>query len=253
LKRFLILPCLLSLMNNTRADPEIMVHQYDVASRGSIVSSLHANYVADGHRQSQDAAWPLDNLSSLMAEFATGIAPNWEVGIHLAGMRAGRNSESSQKGEWGSSALIFRLKYAQLMESGFFYGCNVEYGLNARRYISDGRTAELRGIFGYENDFLKLTLNPLLVKALSSEADPAVDFNMDFKVLHKPGKGFAWGGELYTDWGKLSSLNPGSGDRTVYLVAEFDAAEQSLHVGIGKGFKETPEHLILKAVLSRSF
>lgn len=240
-------------MSNTSADPEIMVHQYDVANRGSIVSSLHANYVANGHRESLDAAWPLDNLTSLMAEFATGIAPNWEVGIHLAGMHAGRNSENSNSGEWGSSALIFRLKYAQLMENGFFYGGNVEYGMNARRYISDGRTAELRGIFGYENDLLKLTINPLLVKALSSEADPAVDFNMDFKVLHKTGKGFSWGGELYTDWGKLNSLKPGSGDRTAYLVAEFDATDQSLHVGIGKGFKETPEHLILKAVWSRSY
>lgn len=253
MKRLLVLPCLLCLMTNAKADPEIMVHQYDVASRGTIVSSLHANYVARGHTESQDAAWPLDNLTSLMAEFATGIAPNWEVGVHLAGMRAGRSSEASPSGEWGSSALIFRLKYAQLMDSGFFFGGNVEYGLNARRYISDGRNAELRGIFGYENQLLKLTLNPLLVKALSSGADPALDFNMDFKVLHKLSKGLAWGAELYTDWGKLNALNPGSGDRTVYLVAEFDALDHSLHVGIGSGFKETPEHLILKAVWSRSF
>jgi hypothetical protein len=253
LKRVLIFSCLIGQIFNSKADPEIMVHQYDVASRGAIVSSLHVNYMANGHRESQDAAWPLDNLGSLMAEFATGLAHNWEVGIHLASMRAGRDSENSQSGHWGSSALIFRLKYAQLMESGFFFGGNVEYGLNARRYVPDGRTAELRGIFGFECDSLKLTINPLLVTPLSSGADSAVDFNLDFKALHKLRKGFAWGGELYTDWGELSSLNPGAGDRIIYLVGEFDAADHSLHLGIGRGFKETPENFVLKAVWSRSF
>jgi hypothetical protein len=253
LKRYLIYFCLIGQIAGTRADPEIMVHQYDVASRGTIVSSLHANYAAKGQRESQDAAWPVDNLGSLMAEFATGLAPNWEAGIHLAGMRAGRNSENSQSGHWGSSALIFRLKYAQLMESGFFFGANVEYGLNARRYIPDGRTAELRGILGFESDILKLTINPLLVKALGSNDDSAVDFNMDFKALHKLRKGFSWGGEMYSDWGKLNSLNPGAGDRIIYLVGEFDAADQSFHFGIGRGFKDTPEHVMLKAVWSRTF
>jgi hypothetical protein len=253
LKRYLIFVCLIGLVANTRADPEIMVHQYDVASRGTIVASLHANYVANGQRESQDTAWPLDSLGSLMAEFATGLAPNWEVGIHLAGMRAGRNSENSQSSQWGSSALIVRLKYAQLMESGFFFGANVEYGFNAQRYIPDGRTAELRGILGFESDSLKLTINPLLVKALSSNDDSDVDFNMDFKALHKLRKGFAWGCEMYTDWGKLNSLNPGDGDRIIYLVGEFDATDHSFHFGIGRGFKETPEHVVLKAVWSRSF
>ena len=51
----------------------------------------------------------------------------------------------------------------------------------------------------------------------------------------------------------MNRLRPGEGDRTVYLVTEFETALGAVHLGIGQGFKETPERYLLKGVWSASF
>lgn len=65
------------------ADPEIMVHEADLADRGEVVATLHANHTLRGSKIGNDGAWPVHRLTYLMAEFATGLAPGWEAGVHL--------------------------------------------------------------------------------------------------------------------------------------------------------------------------
>jgi hypothetical protein len=68
--------------------------------------------------------------------------------------------------------------------------------------------------------------------------------------MHKLGYGI----ETYTDWGKSGHFKPGQGDRTVYLISEFEIAkDQALHIGLGKGFRDTDEWTVMKAVSSISF
>lgn len=236
------------------ADPEIMVHEGDLAERGEVVATLHGNYTPKGDRSRDDGTWPTHRLSSLMAEFATGLAPGWEAGIHLPFMRAGIDSETAQRGDWGASAVMFRLKHIQCQESGLFYGFNAEYDINAKRYVADPRSIEFRGIVGYDAEHFRLAANPHLIWGFGrSDASHAPDFNIDWKALHKVSPDFAWGAELYSDWGKAGHLLPGQGDRTLYLVTETETAFGSLHLGIGRGYKDTPERTIFKLVWSNSF
>lgn len=119
MKRCLIMGCaVLGMAGASHADPEIMVHEGDLAERGELVATLHGNYTPKGDRQRDDGTWPTHRLSSLMAEFATGLAPGWEAGIHLPFMRAGIDSDTSQRGDWGASAVMFRLKHIRRQESG---------------------------------------------------------------------------------------------------------------------------------------
>lgn len=236
------------------ADPEIMVHEGDLAERGELVATLHGNYTPKGDRRRDDGTWPTHRLTSLMAEFATGLAPGWEAGIHLPFMRAGIDSETSQRGDWGASAVMFRLKYIRRQDSGVFYGFNAEYDINAKRYVADPRSIEFRGIVGFDAEHFRVTANPHLIWGFGrSGGDRAPEFNIDWKALHKVGADFAWGAELYTDWGKAGHLHPGQGDRTLYLVSETETALGSLHLGIGCGYKGTPERTIVKLVWSNSF
>lgn len=236
------------------ADPEIMVHEDDLAERGELVATLHGNYTPKGDRSRDDGTWPTHRLASLMAEFATGLAPGWEAGIHLPFMRAGIDSDTSRRGDTGVSAVMFRLKHIRKQGNGLFYGFNAEYDINAKRYVADPRSIEFRGIVGYDAEHFRLTANPHLVWGFGrSDTSHAPDFNIDWKALHKLSTDLAWGAEFYTDWGKAGHLHPGQGDRTLYLVAEVETALGGVHLGIGRGYKETPERTILKLVWLSSF
>lgn len=134
------------------------------------------------------------------------------------------------------------------------YGFNAEYDINASRYVSEPRSAEFRGIVGYDAERFRLTANPHLIWGWGrSGAERSPDLNLDLKALHKAGERLAWGVEAYTDGGRVNRLRPGAGDRTVYLVTEFETALGALHLGIGQGFKETPERYLLKGVWSTRF
>ena len=235
------------------ADPEIMVHEGDLAERGELVATLHANTTLKGREVGEARVWPVHRLTYLMAEFATGLAPGWEAGVHLPVMRSGVDDPASDNGAWGASALMFRLKH--IREAGrWFYGFNTEYDINARRYVEAPRSAEFRGIVGYDGERYRVTANPHLIWGWGrAGVERAPDLNLDLKALHKASERFAWGVEAYTDGGKANRLRPGEGDRTAYLVTEFETAQGALHLGIGRGFKETPERCLLKGVWSTRF
>ena len=235
------------------ADPEIMVHEADLAGRGELVATLHANTTLKGRRTADERVWPVHRLTYLMAEFATGLGPGWEAGLHLPVMRSGVDGPNSNNGAWGGSAIMFRLKH--IRDAGqWFYGFNAEYDINASRYVSEPRSAEFRGIVGYDAERFRLTANPHLIWGWGrSGAERSPDLNLDLKALRKAGERLAWGVEAYTDGGRVNRLRPGAGDRTVYLVTEFETALGALHLGIGQGFKETPERYLLKGVWSTRF
>jgi hypothetical protein len=231
-------------------DPEIMVHENDIAERGEIVATLHANYTARGSRQTGDTTWPSDKLTNLMAEFATGLAPQWEIGLHLPIMRAGVTSESSTAGSWGSSGVMLRIKHIDEWENGFFLGFNAEYDVYAQRYATDNRSIELRGIVGLDTENYRLTLNPALMWGLGSRVEEhAPYFAVSGKALYKLNPQWGFGAEFYSNWGAANNLLPGDGDRLAYLIGEWLPDDiQSVHFGIGRGFRNTSDWEIFKLV-----
>ena len=236
------------------ADPEIMVHEADLADRGEIVTSLHANHAWKGRRFSDDGTWPAHRLTYVMAEFATGLTPGWEAGVHLPVMRGGVDGESSNNGAWGASAVMFRLKHIRRIGENGFYGFNAEYDINARRYVRDPQGAEFRGIVGFDGERVRITANPHLMWGWGRADSPrSPDFNLDLKAIYKATESFAWGVEAYTDGGRINRLRPGEGDRTVYLVTEFETRVGAIHLGVGQGFRDTPERYLLKGVWSAGF
>lgn len=237
-------------------DPEIMLHENDLADKGELVATLHSNYTLRGARESGNDTWPEARQTNLMAEFATGLAPDWEAGIHLPIRRAGVDSASSREGAWGSSGVMLRLKHVTTLENGFFYGFNTEYDFFARRFDGAPRGVEFRGIIGHDVETYRITFNPTLSRGVGGGSDEArqSEFRLDAKALYKYSTKIAWGVETYTRWGRVKDLQPGSGDRVVYLVAEFELPNRdTLHLGVGQGFKETPEGTVLKAVWATTF
>lgn len=237
-----------------RADPEIMVHQNDLAGRGEVTATLHANITPRGDRARSDGTWGTHRLASVMAELATGLAPGWEAGVHLPFMRAGTTHGSARKGELGASALMLRIKHVRELGDGLYWGFNGEYDVNASRYVAEPRSIELRGIVGHKGEILHLTANPHLIWGLGGgRASEPPAFNVDWKATVRHTPALAWGVELYTDWGRVNRPRPGQGDRTLYLVLETETPYGTVHLGLGRGFKDTPERQIFKLVWSTAF
>jgi hypothetical protein len=252
--RYCQLPVLAMLLPvKALADPEIMIHEYDLAERGEIVTTMHSNYTLRGARSTDDGTWPGYRHTFLMAEFATGLAPGWEVGVHIPVQRAGVNSDSSRAGQWGASGVMFRLKHVVKHDSGLFYGFNTEYDMLSKRFSPESRGIEMRGILGYDNEHYRVTLNPHVMILWGNGQERKNEFAFDMKALHKLQPDFAWGVEIYTDWGKLENLQPSHGDRTIYLLGEFNTRAGGIHLGIGKGFQQTADRLNVKAVWAIEF
>lgn len=235
------------------ADPEIMIHEQDLADPGEITTTIHSNYTVRGDRTTTDGTWPAHRHTFLMAEFATGLVPGWELGVHIPIQRAGIDSPTSRQGEWGATGVMFRLKHVTKLENGVFYGFNTEYDLNSKRFTQETRSIEMRGILGIDAEHYRVTLNPHVMWGWANGQDTKLDFAFDMKALHKALPDFAWGAELYTDWGSADHLHPGRGDRTAYLIGEFDTRFGSIHLGIGKGYQQTAERLMVKAVWAVEF
>lgn len=232
-----------------------MLHENDTASKGEVVATLHSSYTARGIKERENGTWPEQRQTNLMAEFATGLAPGWEAGIHLPIRRAGIDSASSHEGAWGSSGVMFRLKHVVSMENGFFYGFNTEYDIFARRFDPANRGIEFRGIVGQDTDDYRITLNPVLNWGVGgTDYVHKPDFRLHAKAIYKISERLAWGLETYSLWGKVNDLHPGIAERIVYLVGEFRLCDNSsLHLGVGQGFKESPEKTVFKAIWSSSF
>lgn len=236
-------------------DPEIMVHENDLAEKGEVVATLHSNYTLRGSKESGNSTWPDYRQLNLMAEFATGLAPGWEAGLHLPIRRAGVDSPSSREGEWGSSGAMLRLKHITSLENGFFVGFNAEYDFFAKRFEPNSRGVEFRGIIGHDTDDYRVTLNPTWNWGFGSGSETHVpEFSLNGKALYKVNEKVAFGVETYTLWGSTTDLSAGKGERYVYLVGELDLGhDQTLHLGVGQGYKDAPAKSILKAVWSTSF
>lgn len=256
LKKLALGLCSTALVTSAFAtDPEIMVHEADLADKGEIVTTIHANYTPRGGKDTGDSTWPSHRQANLMAEFATGLAPGWEVGLHLPFRRAGIDSPSSSEGAWGSSGVMLRLKHITELESGLFLGFNAEYDGFARRFDTASRGIEFRGIIGYDTPRYRITFNPTFAWSYGRETtDHKADFSLDGKFLYKVSDKLAYGVEAYTDWGRYDALHAGQASRVIYLISEFEIGkDQALHVGIGKGYRDADEQTVLKAVWSTSF
>jgi hypothetical protein len=234
------------------AEAEIWVHDNELSKQGKVDFTLHANHRYKGARDVEDGVWPAHHQSFLMAEFATGLTPNWELGLHLPFVRNGIDHETAKKGDWGATGAILRLKTIREHESGFFYGFNAEYGVNAKRVSTARHSSEFRGIVGYEQEHYKLVANPTLVWDWG-EAAKRPDLNVDFKALHKINEHQAWGIESYTSWGRYNHLKVADGERVIFLVGEFKLTHDWLQLGIGQGYKHAPEQKVVKMMWHTEF
>ena len=127
---------------------------------------------------------------------------------------------------------------------------SLDHGVAELTYPLFGR----RGIVGFDGERVRITANPHLVWGWGREdSRRSPDLNLDLKVLYKASETLAWGVEAYTDGGRVNRLRPGDGDRTIYLVTEFETRIGAIHVGLGQGFKETPERYLLKGVWTTRF
>lgn len=229
------------------APDEIQVYTEEIDAPGELGVEIHMNQVPRGERTpAWPGATPSNRVLQVTPEFSYGLTRTLEAGLYLPVALA-------PGGHLNGNGARLRLKYIAPREDGarFFWGLNGEAGYYARR-VSESRTAmEFRPIIGWRGGDWLFAFNPILDIDLSANASREPKFDPAVKVSRQVGEGLRAGFEYYGEWGPIFHRIAAS-DRAhfVYGVLDLDLRGLDLNVGLGRGYGNTGDTWVIKAIIA---
>jgi hypothetical protein len=235
---------------------EIQVYEGDLQAPGELGLELHLNQTFRGVRT---RAWasevPPDRVGRATLEPSWGLTPWLELGAYLEGFAG---PDGAAFGGW-------KVRTKWIVPSTL--GLPVRLGLNvelAHLPIAVDQVAwsmELRPIVSGDLGRFTVTLNPIVGVALSGPDHGHADLEPALKVRWDTRLGGAVGLEWFAGLGRLDAPDP-LRSQSHLVLATFDLLARpgepdgpwELNLGVGGGLTaETPQHLVVKAILGRSF
>lgn len=236
---------------------EIQVYEGDHAAAGEWGLELHLNWTPKGQTTAAGALEvPPDGAFRATLEPSLGVTDWLELGAYLETFTAPGVGAS-----FGGGKLRAKLVVPERLGWPLRLGLNVEVADLPPEVDPVRWSMELRPIVSLDVGRWVLTVNPILDVPLSgpdagrAELEPAVKVRWDTRL------GAAVGAEYYAGLGPLRHLDPRS-EQSHLLFAAVDLAARpgeaegpwELNLGLGFGLTEaTPQHLVLKAILGRTF
>jgi len=259
LSAFAAAALLAALAPSARAwDPfEIQVYAADLDQPGQFSLELHLNYVWDGERvPAYPGEAPAYQSGHYTLEAAVGVLEWLELGAYLQTFSA--PAFGFGYGGWKARA---KMIVPRRLTGEFFLGLNVEVGHVPLPVDAAAWGLEFRPILGWSNDWVLVSVNPIVGFALDGANAFRPDFGPCAKAEVNTQLGFGLGLEYYATLGFLNALAPPSGwQQVLFAVADLmppKGGEESpweLQLGVGRGLTEaTPQQWVAKVVAGRSF
>ncbi|HLY96217.1 MAG TPA: hypothetical protein VKO66_03310, partial [Sideroxyarcus sp.] len=154
------------------------------------------------------------------------------------------------------NGLRARLKYIAPRQSDedMFYGLNVEVGRDSVRTSDSISAMEIRPIIGIRNARWLVSFNPILTLGLAANVSRQPQFEPALKLTHSMGEGLRGGFEYYGAYGSLSHPLPGNQRaHSLYAVADIVKGGYDVNFGIGRGFVNSPDTWVAKAIVALPF
>lgn len=227
---------------------EIQVHDSELNAPGEFTMQFHLQMTpSTDPTHGSDEGPDVTRSWRSMVELTWGLAPNWEVGVHLPAARV-------EDATYASPPRL-RLKWLPLrpgVEGGFFAGANFEVGHRQPKLESGMNTFEIRPIFGYENADWLVAVNPLLEWAIGGdERSRTPGFSPSAKITRTVFAGVRTGAEFYADLGAINRIEPvAAQQQTLYWVIDVDRGPYAFHVGVGRGLNAETPATTFKTVIS---
>jgi hypothetical protein len=250
------LPVLAVLLALASADAcaivdEIQVYTDDYDARGESGLELHLNTTPRGRRTpNYEGDSPPYRGTRITPEFSWGLGDNFDWGLYFP-------TAIDKDGRWYAAGIKPRLKWIPVHggeEGGWYAGANIELDRLTKKFSDSPWSTELRLIGGYRARDWLLGVNPILDWGLSKGFRGSPEVILAWKAIHRVAGPFSLGAEYYDGLGTLRERLPrDEQERTLYLVAEYEAKSWSLNFGVGHGLTPASDNVTVKAILGFAF
>jgi hypothetical protein len=246
---------LLALPPQVRAAAdEIVVFDDEIAAPGEFDFEFHVNYVPSGRKEpAYEGEQPPYRILRYMPEIVYGIAPRWEVGFHLP-MSTSMVTHSTFVD--GARVRVKTIRDAQQAWGTLFWGVNAELAYYDYRVSPARWVAELRGILGARIEDWTFIVNPVLAIPLSDsrEGSQTPDLDLAAKASRRVTDRLALGVEHYAELGQTTNLTVDRlSSQITFAVLDYDGRDWSLNFGIGAGWTDPADNVVIKAVIGFPF
>ena len=228
------------------APDEIQVYTEELNDPGQFGLEQHLNYSFNGS-QTPDypGQMPPNHVFQITPEFSYGLTRTLEAGLYVP-------FAVTAAGDTVLNGLRARIKYIapRQPDDTMFYGLNVEVGRNSLRVSDSISGMELRPIIGYRDAKWLVSFNPILTLALAGNVSHQPQFEPCLKLTRVVADGVRSGVEYYGEYGSLSHPLPGNQRaHSVYAVADMVKGGYDLDFGIGRGFVNSTDTWVVKAII----
>jgi hypothetical protein len=225
---------------------EIQVYEGELAAPGQFTLALHNNFTLRGGSAADfpGGVVPEHSLNGV-PEWAYGVTRWFEAGIYLPVYT--RTADGALLFDSAKLRALFMTPGAA--DRRWFYGVNFELSYNAPHWNSHRYSAEIRPIVGVHLGQFTLVANPII----DSDFDglDSLQFVPAVRLAYALDTHWTAALEDYADLGSLSHLqgNPHS-SHTAFAVVDYSRGRGSLEFGIGRGFKNASDDLVVKLILN---
>lgn len=231
------------------APEEIQVYLDDLRAPGQLGVDVHNNFVVSGRSVPEYAGEQAPaKVYRLTPEFAYGLTKTTELGVYLLSTR-------DRDGNLHGDGLKTRIKYIAPhdLDSGFFWGVNLEVGGSSKRVSQTRWNAEVKGIFGLRVDRWTLAVNPNVDWSLSRGGGP-VTGDVDFKANYAIDASLQAGIESYNELGPLKHLSTAAANgRILFAVVDKDFGKVDVNAGLGRGISNAADRWVVKVIVGTNF
>ncbi|CAN5398871.1 hypothetical protein BH09GEM1_BH09GEM1_28010 [soil metagenome] len=243
---------LISLLPFARARAqadEIQVYTGELAGHHESSLTVHANYTPRGLTTAgiPGGVVPQGSVNGAF-EWAYGVTDWFEAGLYLPVYSITRDGSVLLDG--GKLRALFAVPHAELRS--FFYGVNFEYSRNAKAWDTSRYSAEIRPIVGVRRGSWDVIVNPIL--DTSFDGLGSLVFAPSLRVANNITPEWAVVLEQYSEFGQLNGFAPrGQQPQSLFAVTDVSRGTFSVEFGVGYGFTDASDRLVLKTILARSF
>lgn len=239
----------LGVARHARAAPEeIQVYMDELDAPGQLGLDVHTNLVASGFdaREDPDQQASLHRLR-VTPEWSLGLTRFLELGAYVPLTTLDREGHFRVDGVKGRLKFIAPRAEARR----WFWGANLELGVVDHSLDPNPWNAELKGIAGAHLGRWTLAFNANLDFKVAGPAPSPASLDLDTKLGFELVPHLALGLESYNGAGPLRSPGDfGHSEQTAFAALDADLGAWGLNVGVGWGYGENADRLVLKAIVS---
>ena len=228
---------------------EIQVYDAEINDPGKFNVVLHTNYTPKGRTQPDfPGAMVANRALNGTAEWAYGVTDWLEVGTYLPVYSI--TGEGSLV--WDGAKLRALFVSPRASERPLFYGLNFEFSYNALHWESTRTSGEIRPILGARLGPVDLIVNPILDTPFKGIRD--LDFAPSERIAYNFSKVWAAALEHYQDYGRVRKLEPTNQQlQELFAVVDWKSDPNAVEAGVGHGFTDGSDNLILKLMIEHNF